>query len=161
MNITPNIITISEKKLIGKSITMSLADNKTFQLFSHFMPVRKQIKNMVSSDIYDLRIYPSDYYLKFDSTNYFEKWALLEVSNFKNIPKGMKTFILKSGLYAVFHYRGLSTDTRIFSYIFNTWLPNSSYRIDDRPHFEILGEKYKNNNPDSEEDIYIPIKLKS
>jgi AraC family transcriptional regulator len=42
-------------------------------------------------------------------------------------------------------------------YIFNTWLPKSGYQLDRRPHFEILGEKYKNNNPDSEEEIWIPI----
>jgi hypothetical protein len=30
--------------------------------------------------------------------------------------------------------------------------------LDNRPHFEILGEKYKNADPDSEEDVYIPVK---
>ena len=28
------------------------------------------------------------------------------------------------------------------------------------PHFEILGAQYKNNEPDSEEEIWIPIQLK-
>jgi AraC family transcriptional regulator len=42
-------------------------------------------------------------------------------------------------------------------YIFNTWLPQSNYQLAPRPHFEILGEKYKNNHPDSEEEIWIPI----
>lgn len=45
-----------------------------------------------------------------------------------------------------------------FGYIFGTWLPNSGYIMDDRPHFEILGAKYKNNDPESEEEIWIPIK---
>jgi AraC family transcriptional regulator len=39
-------------------------------------------------------------------------------------------------------------------------LPNSNYHLDDRPHFEILGEKYKNADPGSEEEIWIPIKAK-
>jgi AraC family transcriptional regulator len=73
----------------------------------------------------------------------------------------METFVLKSGLYAVFHYQGLSTDNRIFVYILGTWLPNSMYDLDARPHFEVLGEKYKNGDPNSEEDIWIPIKPKS
>ena len=34
------------------------------------------------------------------------------------------------------------------------------YTLDDRPHFEILGEKYKNQDPDSEEELWIPIKPK-
>jgi AraC family transcriptional regulator len=41
---------------------------------------------------------------------------------------------------------------------FSTWLPDSEYRLDVRPHFEVLGEKYKNDDPESEEEIWIPIK---
>lgn len=67
---------------------------------------------------------------------------------------------MPSGLYVVFPYKGLNTDPRIFQYIYGTWLPASDFAIDDRPHFEILGAKYKNNDPDSEEDICIPIRLK-
>ena len=47
-----------------------------------------------------------------------------------------------------------------FQYILGTWLPNSDYSLDDRAHFEILGNKYKNNESDSEEEIWIPIKPK-
>jgi AraC family transcriptional regulator len=32
--------------------------------------------------------------------------------------------------------------------------------LDNRPHFEILGEKYKQGSPDSEEEIWIPVKEK-
>jgi len=72
-----------------------------------------------------------------------------------------KGIFLSSGLYAVFHYIGSSTGISIFHQnIFNVWLPSSDYLLDDRPHFEILGEKYKNNDPLSEEDIWIPIKPK-
>jgi len=158
---TPRIEIINEKKFIGKELTMSLADDKTFKLFSDFMPRRKEILNVVSTDIFDLQVYPSHYYSNFNPTNIFTKWALLEVSDFVNIPNNMKSFILKSGLYAVFDYKGLSTDKRVFNYIYETWLPNSCYFVDTRPHFEILGEKYKNNDPNSEEEIWIPVKLKS
>jgi AraC family transcriptional regulator len=65
---------------------------------------------------------------------------------------------LQAGDYAVFNYRGSSADPRIFQYIYGEWIPNSEYVLDDRPHFEILGEKYKNNDPNSEEEIWIPIK---
>ena len=64
-------------------------------------------------------------------------------------------------MYAVFEYKGLNTDTKIFEFIFGIWLPSSKYNMDNRPHFEILGEKYKNNDPNSEEEIWIPIKLKN
>ncbi len=73
----------------------------------------------------------------------------------------METYTLVRGLYAVFDYKGLHTDTKIFYYIFETWLPKSNdYCLDDRPHFEILGAKYKNNDPNSEEQIWIPVRPK-
>jgi len=67
---------------------------------------------------------------------------------------------LKGGLYAVFDYKGSSNDISIFQYIFGTWLQNSDFLLDDRPHFEVLGDKYKNADPNSEEEIWIPIKKK-
>jgi AraC family transcriptional regulator len=45
-----------------------------------------------------------------------------------------------------------------FTYIFTRWLPASGYQLDNRPHFEILGDKYKNNDPESEEEIWIPVR---
>jgi AraC family transcriptional regulator len=90
----------------------------------------------------------------------FDKWATVEVSNFSYLPDEMESFVLDEGLYAVFNYKGLNTDNRIFIYIFTEWLPDSNYLLDNRPHFEILGDKYKNNDPESEEEIWIPVQLK-
>jgi AraC family transcriptional regulator len=71
----------------------------------------------------------------------------------------MKAFELPAGLYAVFLHRGPASEgQRTFQYIMGTWLPASGYELDSRPHFELLGEKYKNDLPDSEEEIWIPIK---
>ena len=72
----------------------------------------------------------------------------------------MEKFILPGGLYAVFDYKGSSDASYIYQYIYGIWIPNSEYVLDARPHFEVLGEKYKNNDPTSEEEIWIPVKLK-
>ena len=151
---------LNEKKLIGKRITMSLANNKTGELWKSFMPLRHEIKNVIGSDLFSLQTYGPDYFKTFNPTNEFEKWALVEVSDTKGIPNDMEVFNLPSGLYAVFFYKGLNTDPSIFQYIFSEWLPKSEYILDNRPHFEILGANYKNNDPESEEDIYIPVKKK-
>ena len=84
----------------------------------------------------------------------------MEVSSLDFVPNEMETYSLAGGLYAVFNYKGLSSDPQIFQYIYGTWIPNSEYELDQRPHFEVLGENYKNNDPNSEEEIWIPIKLK-
>jgi len=151
---------LTEKKLIGKRITMSFADNKTHELWKSFMPRRKEIKNAVGADLYSMQVYPPMFYANFNINNTFEKWAAIEVSGFDYVPNEMEVFVLAGGLYAVFHYKGSNTDTKIFEDIFSVWLPNSEYALDNRPHFEILGEKYKNNDPDSEEEIWIPVKNK-
>lgn len=136
---------------------MSFADYKVGELWKSFMPKRKEISNSLTNELISLVVYQSTHFSDFKPTNEFERWATVEVANFENVPTEMETFILPSGLYAVFNYKGLNTDNSIFQYILGTWLPNSAYDLDDRPHFEILGEKYKNNDPNSEEEIWIPI----
>jgi len=157
----PRIVTSAEKKLMGMKLTMTISNNKTIGLWQSFISRRQEIKNRLTAELYSMQIYPRSFDFTFVNLNEeYEKWAAVAVSCFDSVPEGMETYTLAGGLYAVFHYKGLSTDTKIFQFIYGTWLPGSMYSIDDRPHFEILGEKYKNNDPDSEEEIWIPVKLK-
>jgi len=160
MNLQPRIENLNPKKLIGIRVRMSLKNNKTFELWNSFVPRLKEITNRKSNERLSLQVYESPLSSN-NLTQEFEKWALVEVLNFEKVPQKMETFILESGLYAVFYYKGLNTDHRIFRYIFNDWLPKSNYVVDKRPHFEILGEKYKNADPNSEEEIWIPIRKKN
>lgn len=152
--------TSKERKLIGQRLTMSFADYKVKELWQAFNPRRKEISNKVTNEMISIVVYKSTHFSDFKLSNEFERWAAGEVSDFENVPSNMETFILPSGLYAVFNYKGLSSDMAIYQYIYGTWVPNSGYDLDDRPHFEVLGDKYKNNDPNSEEEIWIPIKPK-
>lgn len=154
----PRIEIVKEKKLIGQNIKMSLANNQTVQLWGQFAPRIKEIKHKATEDKISMQIYPPLYFKEFRLDNEFEKWATIEVKDFGEIPMGMQSFVLKGGLYAVFDYKGSSADNSIFQYIFSEWLPTSEYLIDQRAHFEVLGSKYKNNDTNSEEEIWIPIK---
>jgi AraC family transcriptional regulator len=149
-----------EKKLVGKHMRMSLADNKTGLLWSSFMPHRKEINNTVGTDMYSMQVYDdATYFNNFILGAEFTKWAAVEVAAYDKIPHGMDAFTLPGGLYAVFlHKGGPATAVKTFQHIFNTWLPNSEYALDDRPHFELIGEKYSNTDPNSEEEIWIPVK---
>lgn len=158
VNINPRIEKLSEKKLVGKRLTLSLANNKTHELWRSFMPRRKEITNNLTTDLIHVQLYKPSHFTNFHPTNEVEKWATVEVADFDSVPADMETFILPGGLYAVFDYKGSSNDPAIFQYIYANWLPNSGYDLDHRPHFEVLGEKYKNNDPSSEEEIWIPIK---
>jgi AraC family transcriptional regulator len=153
------IETLSSKKLIGKYMQMSLANNKTGELWASFMSARKTIQNNSSQNLYSMQLYPALYFENFNPTTEFTKWATIEVTDFNTIPKGMESIVLPGGVYAVFNYKGNSNRAAAaFQYIFGTWLPSSNYTLDNRPHFELLTETYKNEHPDSEEEIWIPVK---
>lgn len=159
---TPVIKTLSPKKLIGKCMNMSLTNDRTSELFKSFMPRKKEITTAVSNDVFCMRVYDASYDFKnFNQGASFDKWAAVEVTGIDTIPAEMESYMLPPGLYAVFTYKGSSEDTSPFQFIFGTWLPNEKeYELDNRPHFEILGEKYKNDDLNSEEEIWIPIKLR-
>ena len=156
----PIIKTLKEKKLIGMSMEMSIIDNKTAELWKTFRSRSGEVQNRISEDFISLQKYAPNHFDNFNPKNQFVKWACVAVVNFENIPSGMDTLILTDGLYAVFHYQGSSADPSIFQYIYGEWIPNSDYNLDNRPHFEVLGPKYKNNDPSSEEEIWIPIRPK-
>ena len=156
----PRIETINDKKLIGQRLKMSFADYRISELWGRFGSKRKEVTNILNDDLISLVVYQPTHFIDFKPTNEFERWATVEVANYNYVPPEMETFDLQGGLYAIFNYKGLNTDNSIFQYILGTWLPNSDFKLDNRPHFEILGEKYRNNDPESEEEIYIPIKKK-
>jgi hypothetical protein len=53
----PRIETLPEKKLIGKRMTMSLANNKTGELWRNFMPRRREIQNNLTSELFSMQVY--------------------------------------------------------------------------------------------------------
>ena len=138
---------------------MSFADNKTFDLWREFMPRRKEILNSIGSELYSIEVYPVRYFESFDPAKNFEKWAAVEVSDFENVPGEMETLASPEGLYAIFLYKGKPSEAaKFYQNIFGDWLPNSDFVLDARPHFAVMGEKYKNDSEDSEEEIWIPVR---
>lgn len=155
----PKIEILPEKKLAGQRMIMSFSENRTYELWRKFMPDRNSIINKVDSSLYSIEVYPPDYFDQFDPDIRFEKWAAVEVSDFMNIPGNMETITLPRGMYAVFIHRGpASTGPDTYGFIFGSWLPRSEYILDHRPHFAWMGEKYKKDDPESEEEIWIPVK---
>ena len=150
-----------EKKLLcGLYLEMSMANNRTQELWSSFMPLKKTIKNGIGSDLYSMQIYDKGADFKtMKPTSVFTKWAAIEVSDHSNIPDTVMPYVLNSGLYAVFIHKGLPQDFhKTFNYIFREWFPNAAYEIDQREHFELLPETYRPDDPMAEEEIWIPVK---
>jgi AraC family transcriptional regulator len=158
----PTIQTIPSKKLVGQRVRTNLLVDKTFELWSGFMPHRSEIVNNVSDELYSVQIMSPLYFKSFNPRSEFEKWAAIEVDHYDSIPPTMESITIPSGLYAVFVHKGRAVDgPKTFQYIFTNWLPASNYQLDDRPHFAIMGANYKHNDPESEEEIWVPISPKS
>ena len=158
----PRIETLTEKKLVGKRMIMSFTNNKTPELWKSYMPQRKHIHHSIGTDLFSVEIYEKLYFNNFNPGKEFEKWAVVEVSDYNSVPENMETITLREGLYAIFIHKGpasLSADT--YHYIFKKWLPSSDYILDNRPHFALMGDKYKHEDPASEEEIWIPIQQRS
>lgn len=161
IDMQPTIKTLPEKRFIGKRIRMSLSANKTAELWGSFMPGRREIRHTIGQELYSIEVYGRQFFDRFDPSAEFEKWAAIEVTDFDLIPSGMETLISPGGLYAIFPYKGpASAAPGMYQYIFGTWLPASGYLLDSRPHYAIMGDKYRNGDPASEEELCIPVRYK-
>lgn len=160
LNMIPKIENFKETRLVGKKLKMSFAKDKTFELWRSFSPRRKEIKNSINSNLYSVELYPDTRFFKnFSPTKEFEKWAAVEVNSFEGIPNDMDKLIIPEGQYAVFQYKGKPSDAQnAFQFIYGVWLANSGYEMDDRPYFALMGEKYKGEDPDSEEEFWVPVR---
>jgi AraC family transcriptional regulator len=159
IKMTPKIKTFPTTKFIGKNRSFTYADYRAFELWSSFMPRRKEIQNPIGTELFNIQINPDNF--DFHPNTPFVKWAAVAVSSFDFIPEGMEKLEIEESLYAVFNCKGAQSDAAaFFNIIYNEWLPSSDYELENRPQFEILGEKYKNNSPAAEEEIWIPVKLK-
>lgn len=152
----PKLVNISKKKVVGMRSTMHHQDYENIvALWKGFMPNRKDIQSVINEEFIAIQVY-SD----FNSLEKpFDIWACVEVSDHNSIPNRMEAFEILEGEYVIFSQKGMDA-SRTYQRIMTEWLPTSGYEIDDRSHFQIMGEKYKNGSPDSEEDFYVPVKSK-
>jgi len=76
--------------------TMSLANNKTSELWQQFMQRRKEIKNISNSNLYSIQVFDESLEFKdFNPNTEFEKWAAVEISDLNDIPEDLETYTLK------------------------------------------------------------------
>ncbi|WP_179319985.1 GyrI-like domain-containing protein [Winogradskyella helgolandensis] len=154
----PKIKTCSEIKVIGLSSNIKMNEqHKIIALWKQFMPKKHEIENLVSEELIAMQIFSLEQ--NGDPKEDFEIWACAEVTDFKSIPQNMKSYTIPAGTYALFPQKGMDASLT-YQKIMTKWLPASSYVIDNRPHFQVMGEKYKNGSSDSEEDFYVPVKAR-
>ena len=154
----PRFENFRSKTLVGKMQPMSYGNYNPFGLWSWFMPRRNSIPNRQGDDFFSVEIYPELFFKIYKPENEFQKWAAVEVDGFSDIPEEMQCLTIPEGLYAVFTYKGTAENgKKAYDHIYLQWLPGSGYSLDDRPHFAVMGKNYHKDDPESEEEIWIPV----
>lgn len=120
------------------------------------MKERSAMPERFGNRYFSVSQYPLEYFGHFDPSKEFVKWATMETPG--NAPDTMETLEIMDGTYAVFiHHGPAALAFKTFHRIFNEWIPNSEFNIDQRPHFEIMPEGYKADDPNAMEEVWIPI----
>ncbi len=160
---SPKYTEIDDIRVVGLSGKTNMLDNQLYDLWNVFLQRMSEIKNQCKPRNY-FEIHPFE--TTTDVTGYtektmFTKIASVEVSEISCIPNSMISRIVKKGKYAVFTHVGpLSKIQLSYDYIWGTWVVGSNEIIDERDDFELYEEhRFKGlNHPETEVDIYIPVK---
>jgi len=157
----PRIEYLDKIQLIGLSIETSLVENKTYELWRNFKMTLKEIDELEAKTFYSVQKYSPDFPKAFSPSSKFRKWASIENIQKKEIPKTFDTIEI-GGLFAVFIHKGTTATFHLTTqYIFGVWLPSSTYELENNYHFELMDSKYDPNDPETSEEVWIPVKLKT
>lgn len=150
-----DILEKEELKLVGFSVNESLNNIKknrvVGKLREELVNRKNEVINRKGEGIYLIQLYPDcpDGQWTHDTLN--ENIVATEVTSFSNIPSGMKKHLIPAGRYAKFVHKGPE------SAISNTYDHINEYSL--RPFdIEYWHNIYTLESPNSQIDIYIPVK---
>lgn len=142
-------------------VTLQTMPMKIVELARQFMPRRQEIINKVGTHSYSIQDYADQDFNKITPQTTFDKWVAVEVENHNDFPEGMHPLVLKGGDFLMVDYKGSLADfPKLWQTILTDWLPNSKYKLDNRPHFEKLPESYNPQNVINEEQVWVPVRVK-
>lgn len=154
----PRLVTLPGNKLVGVRDRMSLAEDRTRGLWQRFMPCLNEVGNRIGRGYISMQLYDRPPDQGFGPETPFEKWAAVEVADLEAVPVGMEGYAVPAGDYAVFlHVGPASTFARTVHHVFRVWLPASSHVLDHRPHLTLMQEHYRPDDPQGEEEIWVPV----
>jgi AraC family transcriptional regulator len=157
----PRLVKTEDILIIGMRANMSFQNinEETGKLARQFMPRRNEVQNRVGTQAFSLQNYDEFSFKTLNPSNTFEKWVGFEVSESSFIPEGMELFTVTTGNYLVFNYKGSAQGfPQFWQQLHGEWLPNSEFELDNRPHFEKLPEGYNPMDPETEEEVWVPVK---
>lgn len=169
----PKIVRRESFKVVGMQIITTLRSNAVnmdiARLWVKFAPRIEEIGSRTDPAVsYCIRGNPAD-----EETSQCEmteetqqsELACVEVKDFDHIPGGMIGITIPARTYAVFTHRGKIFPNYLrpaYTSIYDAWVPGSGYETDGGFDLELYDdERFKApDDPDSEIDIYVPVKVK-
>ena len=120
---------------------------------------KQELPGCVDDDFYAVRLYDSPaYFQAFQPQLEFDQWAAVRVYEDSVVPDGMQQLQSPGGLYAVFLHKGTPARfAQTAQFIFGSWLPQSGYVLDHRPHFERIAPGYRADDVNAEEEVWVPV----
>ena len=156
------ILSLPPMTLVGVAHETSLSAAETPALWRRFGPRIREIDERADDWRYSLRQYPAELSLNHltPETRYRE-WAAVAVNSGAQLPAGLETLRLTGGLYVRCLHRGLPGEIGdTVNYLFGQWLPTSGYDVDNgRPHFERMAPNYRPDDPEAQEEMYVPLQV--
>lgn len=173
LTMEPRIMHKAGFKVVGMQITTTLKSNAEnmdiANLWIRFKPRMEEIAGRINpsvaygicGNLADEDVSPAE---MTEDTAYTDL-ACVEVDDFDRIPDNMIGWTLPGRAYAVFTHKGRLFPNYLqqtYDYIYGTWAARSGYELDGGFDFELYDDRFTTvDDPDSEFDIYVPIKAGS
>lgn len=160
-NLSPEIVTLQPKKVVGFRFDMSVEKNNSIEMWEKLnAQLAKQNNISMSNNRYGIyetsdTCQPNTFNKNSEATEFIG----IEMSCDSNIPEGMELKEISGGKYAKFIHKGTVKNLiSTYYYIWGVWLPNSSFQLDEREDLECYTEKFlEAENEESQIEIYFPI----
>jgi len=135
-------------------------ENEIGKLWTRFLAKKSQkpMKSRVGTGAFEVHIEPEEY----EETKNFYVFVGVEVEKVDDFPLEMFVKVLPATKYAVFTLKGKEITSNWSDMIYKEWLPKSGYKEAHKFLIEYYDERFKGTDrPESELDIYVPIKQAS
>ncbi len=153
----PELIELEERTLVGISFFIS-DDTSVTDLSKEWGRLFREVDS-INHKIVPWRFYQLQFWSDKQELGGMYFFAGTEVTKIENLNPLFVVKTIPAGNYLKFIHKGLSNKVGYtYKYIYNQFLPDTSYILNKPFNFEYYGDCYKGAcNEDSESEIYIPI----
>lgn len=142
--------------VVGMEVLNTTDSAVMMELWTRFIPAVSQVPNLVGEQYYGLNYYTEE--LNAEGEPGFGYMAAAEVRELREVPEGFVSRVIPASAYAVFTHRGSAEGlSKVFEYIYGTWVRETNLKPKMQPSFEVYGSRYNPESPDSIVEVWVPV----